>query len=109
MVTVSIESQRKFAILESCKKISIQERSKSFVNESWNVPFFEENFNVSLFSHHFFDRKKDQELFKQRWTNKMMDQMVEFKETHIQRLVTERSRLSWAQGKMGQFIEDYMD
>ena len=35
--------------------------------------------------------------------------MVEFKETHIQRLVTERSRLSWAQGKMGQFIEDYMD
>ena len=39
----------------------------------------------------------------------MMDQMVEFKETHIQRLVTERSRLSWAQGKMGQFIEDYMD
>ena len=64
---------------------------------------------MRIISANFVDPRKDQELFKQRWTNEMMDQMIEFKEKHIHRLVTERSRLSWAQGKMGQFIQDYMD
>ena len=49
----------------------------------------------------------EQENFKLRWTNPMMNKLIEFKDTQIERVVTERSRHSWAKGKMVQFFDDF--
>lgn len=49
----------------------------------------------------------EQENFKLRWTNEMMNKLIHFKDTQIERVITERSRHSWAKGKMVQFYDDF--
>ena len=53
------------------------------------------------------DVHNEQENFKLRWTNEMMNKLIDFKDNQISRIITERSRHSWAKGKMVQFYDDF--